>query len=89
VNIFVDRRKTTMTAVRKTITIDDPKTVVLKDLPFRRAQRVEIVLIAEDERAALSESLRVLLKDTQALPSARSVGEDEIEQEVAAHRAGR
>jgi antitoxin ParD1/3/4 len=78
-----------MTAVRKTITIDDPKTVVLKDLPFRRGQRVEIVLIAEDERAALSESLRVLLKDTQALPSARSVGEDEIEQEVTAHRAGR
>jgi hypothetical protein len=79
-----------MRAYKKYVTIDDPKKLVLSDLPFQTGQRVEIVLIAEDEeREKRIQELRTLLKKTQALPKARIVTDDMIAEEVAAYRAGR
>ncbi len=79
-----------MRAYKKYVTIDDPKKLVLSDLPFQPGQRVEVVLIAEDEeREKRVQELRMLLKKTQALPKARTVTDDMIAEEVAAYRAGR
>ena len=79
-----------MRAYKKYVTIDDPKKLVLFDLPFQPGQRVEVVLIAEDEgREKSVQELRTLLKKTQALPEARTVTDDMIAEEVAAYRAGR
>jgi hypothetical protein len=79
-----------MRAYKKYVTIDDPKKLVLSDLPFQPGQRVEVVLIAEDEeREKRVQELRTLLKKTQALPKARTVTDDMIAEEVAAYRAGR
>jgi len=79
-----------MRAYKKYVTIDDPKKLVLSDLPFQPGQRVEVVLIAEDEgREKSVQELRTLLKKTQALPEARTVTDDMIAEEVAAYRAGR
>ncbi len=77
-----------MRAYKKYVTIDDPKKLVLSDLPFQPGQRVEVVLIAEDEeREKRVQELRTLLKKTQALPKARTVTDDMIAEEVAASRA--
>lgn len=73
------------------ITIEDPKRVVLFDLPFRPGQRVEVVLIAEEveaARAARRAEFKALFETTQALPHARAISEDDIAAEVAAYRAG-
>ena len=79
-----------MRAYKKYVTIEDPKKLVLSDLPFQPGQRVEVVLIAEDEgREKSVQELRTLLKKTQALPEARTVTDDMIAEEVAAYRAGR
>ncbi len=79
-----------MRAYKKYVTIDDPKKLVLSDLPFQPGQRVEVVLIAEgEEREKRVQELRTLLKKTQALPKARTVTDDMIAEEVAAYRAGR
>jgi hypothetical protein len=79
-----------MRAYKKHVTIDDPKKLVLSDLPFQPGQRVEVVMIAEDEeREKRVQELRMLLKKTQALPQARTVTDDMIAEEVAAYRAGR
>ncbi len=76
-----------MRAYRKHITIDGPKHTVLKDLPFRPGQKVEVVLIAkDDEPDARIEALKQLLKDTQVLPQAKTISEDEIAEEVTAYR---
>lgn len=79
-----------MRAYKKYVTIDDPKKLVLSDLPFQHGQRIEIVMIAEDgEREKRIQELRTLLERTQALPKARAITDDMIAEELAAYRAGK
>jgi hypothetical protein len=78
-----------MMAYRQYVTIQDPKQLVLSGLPFRPGQRVEVVMIAEEEQpAARVQELRALFKTTQALPQAQAITEEEIAAEIAAYRAG-
>ncbi len=79
-----------MIAYRQYITIQKSKQIVLSDLPFQPGQRVEVVVIAEDEQPANRvRELRELFQATQALPQAQAITEDEIAAEIAAYRAGR
>jgi hypothetical protein len=78
-----------MMAYRQYVTVQDPKRIVLSNLPFRAGQRVEVVVIAEEEQpAARVQELRALFKTTQALPQAQAITEEEIAAEIAAYRAG-
>ena len=79
-----------MIAYRQYATVQASRQIVLSNVPFQPGQRVEVVLIAEEERpAARIQELRALFKATQALPQARAISEDEIAAEIAAYRAGR
>jgi antitoxin ParD1/3/4 len=79
-----------MLAYRKYVTIKDPAKLELTGLPFRSGQRVEIVMIAEDEeRDDRIEALRALFKKIQALPQAEAISEDVIAEEIEEYRAGR
>lgn len=79
-----------MLAYKKYVTIKDPQKLELTDLPFRPGQRVEVVVIAEDEdREARVEKLRALFRRTQALPQAQTLSEDVIAEETEAYRTGR
>lgn len=79
-----------MLAHRHYVTIPPSGDVVLKDLPFRPGQRVEVVVISEDgERVALASRFRSLFKETQALPGAATLTDAEIAAEVDAVRDGR
>ncbi len=79
-----------MIAYKRYVTIQDPQRIVLSNLPFRAGQRVEVVIIAEDEEAtARIQELKQLFKTTQGLPQAQTLSEDDIAAEVEAYRAGR
>jgi len=79
-----------MIAYRQYTTVQESKQIILSDVPFQPGQRVEVVLIAEEERpAARVQELRALFKATQALPQAQVITEEEIAAEIAAYRAGR
>ena len=79
-----------MIAYRQYTTVQESGQIVLSNVPFQPGQRVEVVLIAEEERpAARIQELRALFKATQALPQARAISEEEIAAEIAAYRAGR
>ena len=79
-----------MLAYKKYVTIKDPAKLELTGLPFRSGQRVEVVVIAEDEeREVRVEKLRALFKKSQALPQAQAISEDVIAEEIEAYRAGR
>jgi len=79
-----------MLAYKKYVTIKDPARLELTGLPFRPGQRVEVVVIAEDEeRSARVEKLRVLFKKNQALPQAQTISEDMIAEEIEEYRAKR
>jgi predicted amidohydrolase len=78
-----------MIAYRQYATVQKSKQIVLSDLPFQPGQRVEIVVIAEEDRPVnLVRELREVLQATQALPQAQAISEDEIAAEIAAYRAG-
>lgn len=79
-----------MKAYRTTLTIDDPREIVLRDLPFDRGQSVEILVVPQNGVGGESAAqLRALFRETQALPQAQALTEDDIAAEVAAYRAGK
>lgn len=78
-----------MNAYKKYITIEDPNHVVLSGLPFQPGQRVEVIILAENnDRAALAQKLRKLFKETQALHADNPMTEEEIAAEIDAYRRG-
>lgn len=78
-----------MNAYKKYITIEDPSHVVLSDLPFQPGQQVEVIILAENnDRAALAQKLRELLKETQALHGDNPMTDEEIAAEIEAYRRG-
>ncbi|MEH2357639.1 hypothetical protein [Nostoc sp.] len=45
-----------MNAYKTYITIEDPKQLVLSDLPFKAGQRVEVIILTDDnQRVTLAE----------------------------------
>jgi len=79
-----------MQTYRRRLVIEDPKRVVLTDLPFQAGQRVEVLVLEEEvDRDRRVEDLKRLLKDTQALSQLVSITEEEIAAEIAAYREGR
>jgi hypothetical protein len=76
-----------MLAYKSYATIKDPARLELTGLPFRPGQRVEVLVIAEDEeRSERGEKLSELLKMTQALPQAQAISEEMIAEEIAEYR---
>lgn len=79
-----------MLAYKQYVTIKDPAKIEISGLPFRAGQRVEVVMIAEDDdRAARVEELRALFSSTQALPQVKAITDEMIAEEVEAYRTGR
>lgn len=78
-----------MEAYKKYLTIEDPKQVILSDLPFSPGQRVEVILIAENEESErLTHRFAQLLKETQAIHAASPLTTEEIQAEIEAYRRG-
>lgn len=75
-----------MKQFRTSLTIKDPKLVVLSDLPFNEGQEVEVVVVAKDEMDTRARQLKDLLKATQALPHAQTLSDDDIAREIDAYR---
>ncbi|MBD2776759.1 hypothetical protein [Iningainema tapete] len=78
-----------MNAYKTYITIQDPNQVLLSDLPFPPGQRVELIILAEDNpRTEISNKVRNLFDKTQAIPGVQDITEAEIALEIEAHRRG-
>ena len=60
---------------------------MLSNLPFRSGQVVEVLVLADEERENAVKELQALFKETQSLPQARSITEEEIRAEIEAYRA--
>jgi hypothetical protein len=71
------------------ITIENPDRVVLSNLPFQVGQRVEIIVLPEYNRVAISQKLKSLFKKTQALPEVSEITDADIEAEINAYRQGK
>ena len=78
-----------MKAYKKYLTIENPEQVILSDLPFSSGQRVEVIVIAENEQSeSLSHRFGQLLKETQAIHATYPLTAEEIQAEIEAYRRG-
>lgn len=78
-----------MKAYRTYLTITDPRQLVITDLPFSTGQRVEVLLLAQEEgRIKPVRELESLLKETQAIGRTEGLTEEDISAEIAAYRSG-
>ncbi|NBD16715.1 MAG: hypothetical protein GVY04_11415 [Cyanobacteria bacterium] len=78
-----------MEAYKKYLTIEDPKQVILSDLPFSPGQRVEVIVIAEeDEPESLTDRCQKLFQETQAIHVLSPLTEEEVQAEIEAYRRG-
>lgn len=78
-----------MNAYKIYVTIEDPNNVVLSNLPFQRGQRVEVIILAEDnEKSAMSQKMRDLFDRTQLLSGVQEITEEDIAAEISAYRRG-
>lgn len=76
-----------MQAYKTYLTIQDPKRVILSNVPFRSGQPVEVVLLAtDDDPSTHVKELQALFKATQRLPQLRGISEADIIAEVEAYR---
>ncbi len=78
-----------MKAYRTVLTVNDPKQVVLTDVPFEPGQRVEILVLPQNKSgAAAAQRWKSLAGETQAFPQLQKLSEEEISAEVNAYRSG-
>lgn len=76
-----------MLAYKKYVMVKEPGNLVLTGLPFHPGQRIEVVMIAEDEeKEARVKELQALFKKTQALPEVQTITDGLIAEEVEKYR---
>lgn len=79
-----------MKAYRTFQTVSDSKEVVLADIPFEPGQRVEILVLAQEQAESEGpNALDALLAATQSLPQLRKLSDEEIAAEIEGYRSGR
>ena len=78
-----------MEAYRTYLTINDPWQVVLRNVPFRPGQCVEVLLLTHVDDVTAEQEMRALFEETQSLPQVKTLSDEEIAAEVMAHREGR
>lgn len=78
-----------MNTYRRRLVVQDPKQIVLSDVPFQTGQEVEVIL-RSTERPVIERKndLRALLKKTQSLPQIQTLTEEDILAEIEAYRKG-
>ena len=76
-----------MNTYRRRLVVQDPKQIVLSDVPFQTGQEVEIILRSVEQPTVERKSdLRDLLKKTQSLPQIQTLTEEDILAEIEAYR---
>ncbi|MEO7297497.1 MAG: hypothetical protein ABI042_02845 [Verrucomicrobiota bacterium] len=78
-----------MIAYKKNAVVQAGGKLTLSELPFQTTQQVEVILTVAGERASQVEKLKEVLRQTQQLPQAKTISEQEIAEEITAYRAGR
>lgn len=78
-----------MSTYRRRLVVQDPKQIVLSDVPFQTGQEVEITLRSVAQpKVERKNDLRALLKKTQSLPQIQTLTEEDILAEIEAYRKG-
>jgi transcription elongation factor len=76
-----------MKAYRQYVTVEDPQKIILENTPFQPGDRLEVLLISQEESdASIVERMEALFRQFQSLPQAQHLTDEEIIAEIAAYR---
>ncbi len=78
-----------MVAYERYITVENAGRLTISGLPLSAGQRVRVTITVDEQHPkGQDEDLRSLLRDTQAVPAAQRVTDDEIAAQITAARHG-
>jgi hypothetical protein len=80
-----------ITALRKKVTVRADGRIEIKSKVLKPGTKAEVIVLMEGtdmESQKRVRQLKALFKETQSLPQARTITEEEIAAEIAAHHAG-
>lgn len=77
-----------MRPFQTSVTVDRFRTVQVSDVPFEAGERVDILILPRRNREDLARRMQALFRETQALPQAQALTDEEIAAEIDAHRSG-
>ncbi len=78
-----------MKAYRTYSIVEQSGDVVLRDIPFRPGEQIEVLLIGTEDSKKVVDEFRMLAAKTQQLPQIQALTESEILAEIKAHKQGR
>ena len=84
-----------LTAYRKKVTVRQDGRIEIKDPSFKSGTKAEVIVLVESapdnnqDRQELVQEWKALFAETQALPEAKAITDEEIAAEIAAYRASK
>ena len=78
-----------MKAYRTYSIVEQSGDVVLRDIPFRPGEQIEVLLIGTEDSKKVVDEFRMLAAKTQQLPQIQALTESEILAEIKAYKQGR
>ncbi|MEH2008534.1 hypothetical protein [Nostoc sp.] len=76
-----------MNVYKRYIIIADQKQLVLSDLRFKAGQRIEVIILTDDnQRVTLAQKSKKLFKEIQAIHADNPLTDEEIAAEIEAYR---
>ena len=79
-----------LTAYRKKVIVRPDGRIEIPEPILKPGTEAEVIVLVESETAeARVEEWKALFKETQALPQAQTITEEDIAAEIAAYRAGK
>jgi hypothetical protein len=78
-----------MKAYRTYSVVEQSGDVVLRDIPFRPGEQIEVLLIGTEDNKKVANEFRMLAAKTQQLPQIQTLTESEILAEIKVYKQGR
>mgnify|MGYP003392396927 CR=1 FL=1 len=76
------------TVLKKELVIDNSRSFLLSDLPFKTGEKVVVFVMSETDLTEKLMKWRSLFKNTQALPQLKDINDADIDAEIEAYRTG-
>ncbi len=70
-------------------TVDPSGSIRVNNVPYEVGAQVEVLILPRRDRVDIAQRIQALFRETQALPQVQALTDEEIEEEIDAHRRHR
>ncbi len=77
-----------MKAIKKSVIMKSSGRITLSGLPFKKGEKLEVIVFADEKSGSLAKEMKLLFKETQKLPVIKKITEADIIKEIKDYRSG-